>query len=111
MSTAVATPPRSISQAFAPPETPVDKKAFGRRLRELRIKAGLSQSALGDLSGLNQSQISKWEEGESVPLITTAPDLAAALGVSVEALFVEPHGKAPQPPQRGRPRKKRDENE
>ena len=81
----------------------VDKKSFGKRLRELRTAAGLSQTALARLAGLRQSHISAWENGTNEPLITQVDKLARALGVDLNALGKPPTTEPPEPP-RGRPR-------
>lgn len=58
---------------------------IGRRLREARLAAGLTQMQLHALSDLEQATISKYERGDveepSAPKIAA---LARALGVSME---------------------------
>ncbi|MFS8639508.1 MAG: helix-turn-helix domain-containing protein [Symbiobacteriaceae bacterium] len=56
-------------------------------IREQRVRAGLTQQALGDRAGLTQSAISKIETGRvgcSVPVLHR---LAQALGCPVDALM------------------------
>lgn len=62
-----------------------DKKKFGARLRDLRIRAGLSQQALGERCGYGvksprtaQTRIGNYEKGLYAPL-GEIPRLAAAL--------------------------------
>ena len=56
---------------------------FGRRLRELREKHGVTQNALATASGLTEAYISNMENGFAVPSLTTVLRLAAApAGVS-----------------------------
>lgn len=38
-------------------------RKFGERLKELRIEKGLSTQKLGDLLGVGNSTISRWETG------------------------------------------------
>ena len=61
--------------------------AFGRRLAELRQKAGLSQAQLGERLGMSQRAIASWEMRETTSF---RPDqiaqLADVLDVSVEFL-------------------------
>jgi transcriptional regulator with XRE-family HTH domain len=62
---------------------------FPARLRELRLRAGLTQEALAakmDWSG--QSQVSNFEHGRGDPAFSELPRLAIALGVAVPDLFL-----------------------
>ena len=43
--------------------TPVDEKAIGARIRELRIQQGLTQHDLANELGIKQSAISDYENG------------------------------------------------
>jgi len=63
-------------------------RSFGRRLKELRTAAGLSQGDLGDLVGLTRQAISFLELGEREPSWETVRLLASALGVTVAAFDV-----------------------
>jgi transcriptional regulator with XRE-family HTH domain len=60
---------------------------WGRRLREARLSAGLTQLELARRAGANQNTISRVEVGEHRPGDNTKFALAAALGTTVEALF------------------------
>jgi DNA-binding XRE family transcriptional regulator len=55
----------------------------GRRIRELREKAQLTQVELSDRAGLPQSHISRLENAEHSPTNMTLKKIAAALGVEV----------------------------
>jgi len=59
---------------------------FGERLRELRQKAGMSQEAVAQASGLTKAYISNMETGIKVPSLTTILRLAVSLGCRVTAL-------------------------
>jgi len=59
---------------------------FGRRLRELRQKQGITQHELAIASGLTDAYISNVENGFAVPSLTTVLRLAVALGCKVTAL-------------------------
>ncbi len=61
-------------------------EVFGRRLRELRLKAGMSQDALAEAVGSTKPYISNLENGISVPSLTTILRLAVSLGCRVTAL-------------------------
>jgi transcriptional regulator with XRE-family HTH domain len=64
-----------------------DDKTFGRRLRETRLRAGLSQSDLEDVSGIPKARLSRYENGHVAPSIQTLQRLAGALGVSEASLL------------------------
>ena len=54
-------------------------EVFGRRLRELRQKYGVTQNALAAASGLTEAYISNMENGFAVPSLTTVLRVAVAL--------------------------------
>jgi transcriptional regulator with XRE-family HTH domain len=59
----------------------------GRRLRELRTDKRLSIRALAKLSGLNVNTLSMIENGKTSPSVSTLQQVAAALGVAINAFF------------------------
>ena len=61
-------------------------EVFGRRLRELREKYGVTQNALATASGLTEAYISNMENGFAVPSLTTVLRIAVALDCRVTAL-------------------------
>jgi transcriptional regulator with XRE-family HTH domain len=60
---------------------------FGQRLRQVRLHAGLSQSALETRSGIPKARLSRYENGHVLPSIETLGRLATALGVSEASLL------------------------
>lgn len=64
-----------------------DGKHFGNRLREARIRAGLSQSELEELCGIPKARLSRYENGHVEPSIQTLARLAGALNVSEASLL------------------------
>jgi transcriptional regulator with XRE-family HTH domain len=52
---------------------------FGARLREVRLKRGLSQQALAERVGIPQTHVSAMEVGIKFPNLLTVLRLAAAL--------------------------------
>ncbi len=64
-----------------------DEKTFGQRLRETRIRAGLSQSDLEEISGIPKARLSRYENGHVAPSIQTLERLARALHVSEASLL------------------------
>ncbi len=61
--------------------------AFGKVPRELRLKSGLSQEALGFAADLQRTYISLMELGQNQPTITTIFKLAGALGIKPSKLM------------------------
>lgn len=51
----------------------------GENIRNLRIKKGLTQKKLGELSGINEVQIRQYELGKVQPKMVTLKKLATAL--------------------------------
>jgi transcriptional regulator with XRE-family HTH domain len=60
---------------------------FGQRLRQIRIRAGLSQSELETASGIPKARLSRYENGHVAPSIHTLARLAEALQVSEATLL------------------------
>lgn len=60
---------------------------FGRRIRELRLKAGLTQELLALQSGLDRSYVGAIERGEKNISILNIEKLANALDVDLNYLF------------------------
>jgi transcriptional regulator with XRE-family HTH domain len=67
------------------PDTP--DVALGRRLKSLRIRRGLSQTALGEVLGVSFQQIQKYERGAHRLRVSQLRRLAEALAVSVAELL------------------------
>jgi transcriptional regulator with XRE-family HTH domain len=63
------------------------RKQFGKRLRELRREAGLSQEQLGFKSGLHRTYIGSIERGEQNLSIDNIHKLAKALKMSPKELL------------------------
>ena len=62
---------------------------YGKRIRELRMRVGLTQAQLAKKSGLLQSQVSMIETGDRGLSVKTADKIAQALGITLNALFEE----------------------
>ncbi|MBO5528689.1 MAG: helix-turn-helix domain-containing protein [Bacilli bacterium] len=60
---------------------------LGKKIRQLRYKVGLTQEQLANKLGIGPQSISKWENGLSMPDITTLPLLAETFGISIDDLF------------------------
>lgn len=62
--------------------------AGGRAIRAARLKAKLSQAALGRLCGVTNSAVSAWETGRDVPTPACAVSLTQALpGLTLERIY------------------------
>ncbi len=59
---------------------------FGKRVRELRTAAGITQRDLADLTGIDPSTVGKIERGTANPNLSTIGRIAFALGVTVADL-------------------------
>ncbi len=60
---------------------------FGRRVRELRLREGLTQEQLAERAGLHWTYISDVERGKRGPSLDVVGRLASGLGVSLSELF------------------------
>lgn len=60
---------------------------FGKKLREVREEAGLSQEKLAELSTLHRTYVSSVERGKRNISIENIERLAIALGVSMRQLM------------------------
>ena len=64
------------------------------RVRQLRVARELSLEALGQRSGVSRSTISLIERGETSATAVVLEKLAAALGITLAALFEPPAASA-----------------
>ena len=60
---------------------------LGKKIRQLRFKAGFTQEQLADRMGVAPQSVSKWENAAAMPDITALPLLAEVFGVSIDDLF------------------------
>ena len=60
---------------------------LGKRIAENRKRLGLTQDALAEKLGVTAQAVSKWENDQSCPDITTLPKLADIFGISTDALL------------------------
>ncbi len=65
----------------------VDSKEVGRRIRQFRQDAGLSQEALAELVGVSFQQIQKYESGHTTLNIIKLQHIAIALKVQSSDFF------------------------
>lgn len=60
---------------------------IGARIRDRRVECGLSQEALGDAIGVNQKQMSRYEEGKSTFPISRISSLCRKLDITPNWFF------------------------
>lgn len=60
---------------------------FGERLRQVRVKVGVSQEKLADLAGLHRTYVSSVERGKRNISLLNIDKLAEALGVALTELM------------------------
>ncbi|MEI2713641.1 MAG: helix-turn-helix transcriptional regulator [Nocardioides sp.] len=63
------------------------RRAFGDRVRELRLDRGLSQEQLAELADLHRTYVGSVERGERNVSLDAITALAEALGCEVRDLF------------------------
>lgn len=66
----------------------MDIKKVGEQIAALRKSKGLTQSELGERTGVSFQAVSKWERGETLPDITLLPDLAKVLETSIDNILL-----------------------
>jgi transcriptional regulator with XRE-family HTH domain len=62
---------------------------FPNRIREYRLKAGLSQRKLGEILGRGRNAISSWERGLTLPNVPRLLRMAKTLGTLAESLYMD----------------------
>jgi len=62
---------------------------FPNRIREYRLKAGLSQARLAKLLGRHPDTISDWERGKALPSVPVLFRMAKTLATLAEALYID----------------------
>lgn len=63
-------------------------KKFGKRLKELRLQANLSQEELAEHVGVATKTVSYWENAHNPITFNKIPLIASALNIPVYKLFV-----------------------
>ena len=61
--------------------------SIGKNIAVYRKNKGLTQGELGELLGVTNQAVSKWESEVSMPDVMLLPEIAKALGVTVEDLY------------------------
>lgn len=62
----------------------MDKAKSGKLIKEARMQKNYTQSELGNLLGVSNKAVSRWETGESFPDVGILENLSSILGVSIQ---------------------------
>ena len=65
----------------------MDKRKNGKIIRQARINKGYTQSELGDLIGVSNKAISRWENGETFPDIGVIEPVAQMLELRIQDII------------------------
>ncbi len=65
----------------------MDKKKTGNLIKEARLKKNYTQSELGDLLGVSNKAVSRWENGDSFPDVGILENLAVVLDVRIQDII------------------------
>lgn len=63
-------------------------KKFGKRLKDLRLKANITQEDLAEFVGVATKTVSYWENGHNPITMNKIPLIASALNIPVYKLFI-----------------------
>lgn len=66
----------------------MDKQKTGELIRNARIKKGYTQVELGDLIGVTNKAISRWEKGDSFPDISVIEELSRVLDIRIQDIVI-----------------------
>jgi transcriptional regulator with XRE-family HTH domain len=62
---------------------------LGQKIRDIRLRRGLTVQKLAEASGLSKGFVSQVENGRTSPSLATLYDIARSLETSVASLVVE----------------------
>ncbi len=65
----------------------MDQVKIGALIAKLRKAKGLTQAQLGDMIGVGNRAVSKWETGQTMPDIGNINELSKILGITTDELF------------------------
>jgi transcriptional regulator with XRE-family HTH domain len=63
-----------------------EEKGFGHRLKSVRIEKGLTQTKFAEMLGTSKQVVSRYENNQRCPKITTAAEFAKRLDVPLSQL-------------------------
>ena len=65
----------------------MDKEKTGNLIKEARTRLGYTQTELGDMLGVSNKAVSRWENGDSFPDVGILENLSTCLNISIEQLI------------------------
>lgn len=65
----------------------MDKQKTGSLIKEARVKKNYTQTELGDLLGVSNKAVSRWENGDSFPDVGILENLAVILDVRIQDII------------------------
>jgi transcriptional regulator with XRE-family HTH domain len=65
----------------------IDESEIGRKIKQLRLDRGLNLQDLANATGFTKGYLSKVENSQKAPPVSTLLMLAKALGVNISAIF------------------------
>ena len=71
-----------------------NETVLSKRLLDCRIAAGLTQVEAAEALGIEQPQLSKWENNHHVPNLETLRHIATVYAVTLSSLLEEPPDEA-----------------
>lgn len=60
---------------------------IGTKIKQLRLKLGMTQEQLGEELSVSPQAVSKWESGTTMPDIQLLPEISVIFGISIDELF------------------------
>ena len=62
-------------------------KDLGKRIKQARIRAGITQEYVAEAVGVSRTAVTRWEQGEIEPTLGHLAALAGLLGVTADHLL------------------------
>lgn len=87
------------------PRTSRHTPRFPNKIREYRLKAGLSQRKLAALLGRGKDAVSSWERGLTLPNVPRLMRMAKILGTLAESLYMDFYATFPKEEEAPKPAK------
>lgn len=66
----------------------MDKKRTGELIKKARVQKGYTQTELGDLIGVSNKAVSRWENGDSFPDVGVLESLSNILDIKIEDIVL-----------------------
>ena len=62
-------------------------KDLGKRIKQARIRAGITQENVAEIVGVSRTAVTRWEQGEIEPRLDHLAALAGLFGVTADHLL------------------------